>query len=347
MSYWSDRQSRRLLHSERLGLAAMNKVLPMYDLALRNINKEINSIYVNYANKVGLDVGELSRVLSGADKSNFIKNIQADMRALGFNVSDIYDKNYIARLTRLEALKQQVYWQIQRIAPKEINTTTGAYARIVFDAYNSQREDIRLQMGASSGFSTIDDRGIKEILANQWEGGNYSTRIWTNTSRLSMNLQEVLGAGLTTGISQDKMIRMIQERMDVGKFNATRLIRTETDYFQNQGELQSYRDEGIRFYKFDAVMDNRTSNICEEHDGKVYRVEDATVGENFPPLHPNCRSGTQIVFDNEVKAREVEKAPTPQPKKEDVLNPETTDMFKEIYEANIGGLVSDGWKRNK
>ena len=328
-NYWLERSKQRLVRSELIGLDAMNRILPVYELALRNINKEINSIYVNYSNKVGLDVSELTKILSGVDKNNFLRSIQIKMRRLGFNVGDIYDKNYIARLTRLEALKQQVYWEIQNIAPREIDISTNAYRRIILESYNSSRLDIREQMGASGGFGTINRSAVNEMLLNRWEGGNYSTRIWGNTDILATKLQVVVTSGLTVGTSQEKMALQIRERVDVGKYNAMRLVRTETNYFQNQAELQSYKDEGIEYYRYDAILDGRTSQMCSDINGEVFKISEASVGENYPPLHPNCRSSTQIVFSNEVN----------QPKTEGY-------DFSEVYEAQMEGLVEDsGFKR--
>lgn len=39
-------------------------------------------------------------------------------------------------------------------------------------------------------------------------------------------------------------------------------------------------------------MDNLTSEICSELDGKVFDTKDAQVDKNYPPMHPNCRSTT-------------------------------------------------------
>lgn len=41
-----------------------------------------------------------------------------------------------------------------------------------------------------------------------------------------------------------------------------------------------------------ATLDNRTSSICQEKDGKHYPVDDIQVGINYPPFHPNCRTTT-------------------------------------------------------
>lgn len=345
-NYWQERAKSRLLKSEQIGLEAMNQILPIYEQSLRNINKEINSIYINYSKKVGLDVNELSQILSGVDKNNFLKNIQAKMKALGFKVSDVYDRNYIARLTRLEALKQQVYWEIQSIAPREVDISTNAYRRIVVESYTTSRGDIRRELGRAKSFATISDRSVKQMLIENWQGGNYSTRVWGNTGILARDLQVVIGAGLTAGTSQEKMATQIRERFDVGKYKSMRLVRTETNYFQNQAELQSYKDEGVKFYRYEAIMDGRTSDICSELDGKVFRIGDATEGENYPPMHPNCRSDTTIVFEEEAALERVytkEDVNEIQDRQQELTD--TQRFMREIYETQMQGLEEQGWKR--
>ena len=72
--------------------------------------------------------------------------------------------------------------------------------------------------------------------------------------------------------------------------NALRLVRTETAWVQCEATKQNYLDNDIKYYEFSAFLDKKTSKICKELDGKVIKVEEAIVGKNMPPLHPNCRS---------------------------------------------------------
>ena len=302
--YWLQRTKSRLDYAERIGYSAMEKILPIYEQALRNINKEINRLYVNYADKTGLDVMELTKILSGADRENFLTSIQAKMRKLGFNVADVYDPAYIGRLTRLEAMKQQIYWEIQAIAPRELEISEKAYSKIIEESYSASRRDIREYLGRDyRGFAHIDDMTKYQILRENWQGGNYSTRIWANNAILNSRIQEVLpkvvGGGLMSGISQEKMQRQIREYFDVGRYYAMRLVRTETNYFTNQAELQSYVDEGIEYYRYKAILDKRTSHICGDIlNNQIFKVSEAQVGLNYPPMHPNCRSDTEVVFNS-------------------------------------------------
>jgi SPP1 gp7 family putative phage head morphogenesis protein len=295
--YWQERALNRSIKAEKIGVDIMNDVLPVYDRTLRFINKDINRLYVNYANKVGLDVVELTRILSGADRNNFLKSIKGNMRKLGLNVEDVYNKDYLMRLNRLEALKQQIYWEIQAISPSVQNIEKNGFTKMIKDSYEVASKDVREQMYGTLGrstFSTANTDMIQDILRSTWVGGNYSTRTFRNIDGFAIDVRNVLGSGLVAGVSQDKMVRSIRERFDVAKYDVMRVIRTETTYFQNQAELRSYEDEGVEYYEYVAVMDGRTSDICEGLDGKIFKVSEAEVGKNYPPMHPQCRSTTLV-----------------------------------------------------
>ena len=76
----------------------------------------------------------------------------------------------------------------------------------------------------------------------------------------------------------------------MGISDATRLVRTELNYVQNQSALDGIREAGLEYYQFCATLDGRTSQRCRELDGDIFPVKDAKPGENMPPLHPRCRS---------------------------------------------------------
>ena len=46
-----------------------------------------------------------------------------------------------------------------------------------------------------------------------------------------------------------------------------------------------------------AVLDGRTSDICQRKDGNEYLLSEKEVGKNWPPLHPWCRSTCEPVID--------------------------------------------------
>ena len=70
-------------------------------------------------------------------------------------------------------------------------------------------------------------------------------------------------------------------------YQAERLVRTETNYAMNQGHLEGYKaSEVVGEYEILAFLDSRTSKICNEMDGKRFKLTEAQVGVNYPPFHP-------------------------------------------------------------
>ena len=94
------------------------------------------------------------------------------------------------------------------------------------------------------------------------------------------------------------MSRRINDVMTSGYKNAVRLVRTEMNFVNNQAAYDSMDEAGILYYEFIAVLDNRTSKVCQSRDGEVYPMSEKSVGFNYPPLHPRCRSTVAPYIEN-------------------------------------------------
>jgi len=62
------------------------------------------------------------------------------------------------------------------------------------------------------------------------------------------------------------------------------------NFVNNQAHYDSMQDSGVAAYEFIATLDNRISAACRTRDGETYLLEEKSVGFNYPPLHPRCRS---------------------------------------------------------
>lgn len=149
--------------------------------------------------------------------------------------------------------------------------------------------------GVLLSFSQINERAVKQALNRNWSGKSFSSRIWSNTDKLAEEVKKVLIEGELKGSGVNEMSAAIMQRFSVGAYQARRLIRTEASYVTNQANLEAYRENGDERYEYMAIIDDKTSEICEDLDGEIFLVKDAKVGVNFPPMHPNCRSTTAPV----------------------------------------------------
>ena len=78
--------------------------------------------------------------------------------------------------------------------------------------------------------------------------------------------------------------------MNVDKNRARVLLQTESARVRSMAEIESYKQMEVSKYQIIATLDDRTSDICQSMDLKVFDTKDYEVGVTAPPFHPNCRS---------------------------------------------------------
>lgn len=83
------------------------------------------------------------------------------------------------------------------------------------------------------------------------------------------------------------------------KYRLENIARTETSSALTQGRLIRFTapDSNTVAVQFVAIMDARTTPICQSRDGMIMRLDDPRLPANTPPLHYMCRS-TLIPVDD-------------------------------------------------
>ena len=76
-----------------------------------------------------------------------------------------------------------------------------------------------------------------------------------------------------------------------------------------------------------------TSKTCRDLDGQVFEVNDARVGENYPPMHPWCRSTTVAHFDDEALDSMERRAKNPVTGEVEIVEPGMT--YKHWYSKYV------------
>lgn len=313
-NYWDKRAINRMTMAEKQSETYIKRVKKIYEQAFRNIDGEIARVYKNYSKEAGLDVSKLKELLTVKETSKTWKTLKR--QGLDKYIQD----NYKSRISRLEQIQAQIYAKAKLIYPKEELQNTMCYKGVVNNSYYKAVYDTQMGTGYNFGFSEIDNNLVNSILNEKWSGKNYSERIWTNTDILADNVSQIVGGALLSGQSIEKTARQIQDRFDVAKYYAERLVRTETNHFNNEADAMAYEDMGVDKYVFVATLDSRTSEICQEMDNKVFEYKDREVGVNYPPLHPNCRSKTRGYLGKEVEKDLQRRARNPLTGKTEIIN---------------------------
>ena len=266
-----------------------------YEQSLAHIEKDIQTLYQRFATDTGLDMAAAQRLLMGSEYRVWRMDLQeyvAKINATG-DKELLRELNTLAmrsRITRLDALRSETIKEMIRLSEKTERAMSRFLPSAYKDFYYRGLYEIGKTRGLQSAAGVVDVKRIEAVLRMPWSGKNYSERIWHNNAKLGETIQKSIVAAAHRGVPVSDMVRDVRERMGVGTSDATRLVRTELNYVQNQAALDSIKDAGMTYYRFIATLDNRTTPICRSKDGEVFAVDDAEPGTNMPPLHPRCRS---------------------------------------------------------
>jgi SPP1 gp7 family putative phage head morphogenesis protein len=80
------------------------------------------------------------------------------------------------------------------------------------------------------------------------------------------------------------------------------IVRTNTTDAYNRGRLIQSRRAGplLQGFRYSAILDTRTTQVCTFLDGKLFRPEDPALNQLKPPRHYNCRSVVVPVVGEQV-----------------------------------------------
>ena len=310
--YWTKRKANLIYEQMDKAEKQADKFDGVYRQSKAYLDKQINKIFDKFQRDYGLSERDARHVLKNIKDQKDLNELRKVLEARPDDpniqrlLADLDSPAYAYRMKRLERLNDDLDRMRESIYHSEKKGSDSFYSDLMKDSYYKATFDLQQQTGLAYSFSDLPETEIKRLQGLKWTGEAYSDRIWSNTGALASSVKDELLVSLMTGRSVRDTSQAIAERFDVGQNKARRLIRTESAFFHNQMELLSYEDAEITKYKIVAVLDKRTSHICQEHDNKIYDTDKAVPGVNYPPLHPWCRS-TTIAHDEDIDYSKLER----------------------------------------
>ena len=128
---------------------------------------------------------------------------------------------------------------------------------------------------------------VEAVVNSSFHSATFSQRIWGNMNAFKADLDKLLVQTITQGKNPRDMARKLRNLYDSKKYEAERLMRTESARVQTEIQKQSYKKYDIEDYEF--IAEPNACPICATLNGKVFKVKDMSAGINACPMHANCR----------------------------------------------------------
>ncbi|MBO7734890.1 MAG: minor capsid protein [Methanobrevibacter sp.] len=173
-----------------------------------------------------------------------------------------------------------------RLGQREINI----YNKNLLKMYERTQQEIDKYSPLTIGIKPTAEQA-RQAVASIWcaDEQHFSDRIWKHKAELKETLEKGILDCIERGAKSQELTNTLVQRFGVSYNQAKRITTTELTHIQNQAAIDRYIDAGIGKYKFVAIGDEATCQICGSMNGMVYDMLDAKTSQNVPPIHPNCR----------------------------------------------------------
>ena len=301
-----ERLSREFEKAEIDEDKVIRKLQRMEQSVFKDIEKDIFALFGRYATENNLTYEEAIRLLTSDEYRDFKMDVGSYIKTI--NNESVDEKarekleleyNTLAmktRISRLEELTYRVNKNLDTLFFVTHRAVKELLEKSVTKSYNSAHT---LKRDPS-----LRDKKLYKILEQPWSGANYSANIWNNRDKLAGIAQNEITKGIYQGKSAKKISKNISERLDASMKDIERVVRTESKHARNEASAQAYIDMGYEWYMFSSHTEgkssNRTCERCRKINEEKYRFDKRVVGENFPPLHPNCRCTIIPIMNDEM-----------------------------------------------
>ena len=298
--YWRQRELRHIQENIRNDEQIVRRLRQLHLRAMENIEKEIEAFYGRYATFEGITMEEARKRVTRLDIERYERKARRYVRE--FDFTEIANEemrlyNVTMRINRLQLLKANIHLELLAMTSEE--------QRILYEVMTeSARAEYERLSGILGQTLTYNEQMLATIVNSSFLSATWDELLWDNQDRLRQELDRLLNRGILQGVNPRQLARELREKFESSIYNSERLLRTELARVQQDVFQDSARQADINDYVFIAEPD--ACKLCSDLDGKIISLDEAEIGINAFPIHPNCRCSQALYIDRETFERDLE-----------------------------------------
>lgn len=299
MGYWETRQEALYKAGEMQVNQYFTRLEKAFNQTKRELQKTIEAFYFQYAEENGLSYAAAQRRLNAQEMGELQDFIDLAMQNIGKYNQTVNNLSIKSRITRYQALETQVDAILRQLYAVDYQAEAENVMREVYEeSYYRTWYNADQYRGYHAAFAQVDPRAVEQLLKYPFNGASFSSRLWKQKDHLQTQLMESMTTIMIQGKHPQTLTADFAKQMNSKKFDAYRLLHTESSFLMSEATHEGYQEDGVEKYQILATLDGKTCGICGDLDGKVYEVKKAVVGVNMPPFHPLCRCTDAPYYDD-------------------------------------------------
>lgn len=303
--YWRGRFSILEENAHKQSDQYLQSLEDMFMNAQRTVQADIERWYGRFATNNGISLMEARKMLTTGQLEEFKWTAEQYVKAAQRAdlspewIKKLENASTRFHVSRFEAIQLQIQQQIELLYGNQLDGVDSLLKQIVSDGYTHTAFEVQKGVGLGWDITGLNQKKLETLLSKPWttDGRTFSDRIWLKKRELVGTIHKELTQGLLRGDSPQKITDAIKSRFKVSRYQAGRLVHTETTYFNAISTKQVYQDLGVQSVEILETLDSHTCPLCQPLDGTVIPLAQYEPGVTVPPFHPHCRGTTVPAID--------------------------------------------------
>ena len=308
--YWKGRFEQLEDESYKRTEKYIKDVETQFREAQNNITLDIERWYRRLADNNEISLFEARKLLKRDELEEFHWSVEEYIKKGQENsineywMKELENASAKVHIRRLEAMKFQMQQHAEILYTKYCNGLTDHLHTSYANHFYRSAYEIQKGTGVGSNLAQLDTRKINKVLTTPWaaDGKNFSDRIWNNKERMVKELHRELTQSIIRADDPQKAINNLARILNTSKNNTGRLIMTEMAAVSSTAQKDCFDELDVEEFEIVATLDDRTSEICREMDGKHFPMSQYEIGVTAPPFHVRCRTVTVPYFEDDFGA---------------------------------------------
>lgn len=282
-----------------------------YIETMKSLESDILRWYERFAKSEGITLDEAKQLIRGDDLKEFKWSVEDYIEYGKKNainqqwMKQLENASSRVHISRLESLKVQLQHHVEKLYGDQIEGFERLMKEVYQEQYYHTAFEVQSAFNVGFTFQKLDGARLTQVISKPWTADNmtFSAKIWRDRGMLIDTLHKELTMAIAKGESPHRLISVMQKKMNTSRSNAARLVLTESAFFSSVAQKDAFKELDVEKYEVVATLDSRTSEICQDMDGRVFALKDFEPGITANPFHPRCRTTTAPYFEDDYSER--------------------------------------------